>query len=425
MRMDNETFRLRVENLFAAVRKDDNGTLDDGVMAELSRLARAPRKARHFLKVVSEHEGADLQEHFYRLIFGGAKGEADTSDLERHVRHMFYEDREHAKSMLARIATSDVLPALFRVIVATEEGWLAGEMIRIVLSAPPEELAEPIHDALYSEDYLIQCLAIYLVGKSGDDRLLDLLAGFYRKPVGEKLDRLEQKSADALIEGMEKASDGLFVKWTKDKSSRIRELGLSAVSSRRLVGAVGDLLGLILVDPRTRASAAQTLLQFESEGLLTLSPGNDGVAPIERIVQSAKQEPLQATLRSLMRDDSAAVREAAVKTTLFLSDPKALSSTLRRLAIEDRSTSVRIAALHALTASDHDRLIPVLVEVLTDTKAGASGEEVAQTALTIVKQHLNDAETKEVQDGVRAKKQQRDAALDLFTSEVEGWRHDI
>src|SRR5690606_13321486 len=124
------------------------------------------------------------------------RSEHDASDLERHIRHMFYEDREHAKAMLARLATRDVLPAICRVIALTEEGWLAGELIRIVLAAPSAELVEPIEEALASNDYLLQCLAIYLVGKSGADELLDILARFYRRPVGEKVDRLEKKALD-------------------------------------------------------------------------------------------------------------------------------------------------------------------------------------------------------------------------------------
>lgn len=425
MRMDNETFRLRVENLFASVRSDDNGKLDPAVVAELTRLATAPRKARHFLKVVSSQADDQLQEHFYRIVFTAARTDADINDLERHIRHMYYEDREHAKAILARVMGKEVLPSIFRVISATEEGWLAGELIRIVLATPPEELYGPLKEALESQNYLLQCLAIYLIGKSGDDSLLDLLAGFYRRPVGEKIDRLEKKSLDALMEGVKNASDGLIIKWLKDKSARIRELGLSVAADRKLVQAVGDLMGLILIDPRTRARAAQTILQFESEGLLTLDPESETAAPIDRLVKSANQGPLENTLQTLMRDENAAVREVAVRTTLFLLRPESSVSVVRRLAVEERVSSVQIAALQVLAKIDPKRLIPVLVEVFTDTSlAGVGGREVVEAASALMKNTLSDADIKKIEEGVRAKQQQRDAALDLFSGDVEWWRHD-
>jgi len=43
MRMDNETFRLKVENLFNSLRTD--GGFDRTVLAELEQLALTPRRA--------------------------------------------------------------------------------------------------------------------------------------------------------------------------------------------------------------------------------------------------------------------------------------------------------------------------------------------------------------------------------------------
>ena len=152
------------------------------------RHARAATSSR-----VVSMQPQPVQVHFYSYYMTRAHRQDSIQDLERHIRHMFYEEREEAKAILSQAVSASTLPALFRVIAITDEGWLAGELIRIVLSAPPEELVEPIRRSLWSEDYLLQCLAIYLVGKSQDERLLDLLARFYRKPQGDKLDRLEKK----------------------------------------------------------------------------------------------------------------------------------------------------------------------------------------------------------------------------------------
>ena len=105
MRMDNETFRLKVENLFGSLRSAQGDGYDRAIMAELEQLAATPRKSRYFLKAVAAQEDPGLQEHFYRLIFSRVRSDQEAGDLERHIRHMFYTDREEAKAMLARVAT--------------------------------------------------------------------------------------------------------------------------------------------------------------------------------------------------------------------------------------------------------------------------------------------------------------------------------
>jgi hypothetical protein len=425
MRMDNETFRLKVENLFNSLRSADGDGTSRMIMAELEQLAATPRKSRYFLRAVAAQDDPALQEHFYRLVFSRVRTDQEASDLERHIRHMFYTDREHAKAILARVATREALPALFRVIALTEEGWLAGELIRIVLSAPPEELLEPLEQALDSQEYLLQCLAIYLIGKSGDDRHLQALARFYRRPVGEKLDRLEKKSLDALLEGSKNCSEELVIKWLRDKSSRVRSVALTIAQDRMLLSATSDIVSLVLIDPKTRSKAAATVLLFEAEGSLRLVPDHPTAQSVVQLIRSAKQDALQATLGQLMRDESPSVREVAVKLVPFLQDPSSLAAPVRRLAIEDRSSSVQAAALRALVKADRPRLIPVLIEIFTDAGATAASRDVIDVANSIMEEYLDEEEIAAVNQGVREKEEQRDAALDRFLGEVEWWRHDL
>lgn len=426
MRMDNETFRLKVENLLGSVRTDNGDGYDPEVVRELEQLATTPRRTRYFLRAVSSQADPELEERFYRMVMGRVRSEQEVSDLERHIRHMFYTDREHAKAILAKLAQRDVLPALFRVIAFTEEGWLAGELIRIVLQAPEDELYEPIVEALDSKDYLLQCLAIYLVGKSARPRLLHALARFYRRPIGEKIDRLEKKSLDALLEGAKEAPDGLIVKWLKDKSSRVRDLALTLAQERRLELGIGEIASLVLIDPITRSKAASVLLSFEEAGVLELDPKDERTDSIAQLIQGAKQEALHTTLGSLMRDESAAVREVSVKLTRFLKDPKAVANSLRRVATEERASAVQIAALKALADIEPDRLVNVLVEVFTDTSlAGVGGRDVVDTARELMHERLSREEIEQVEAGIKAKEEQRDAALDRFSGDVEWWRHDL
>src|SRR5690606_15559641 len=103
MRMDNETFRLKAENLLAAAKVGEDGRCDQDVMAELEQMAATPRKVRYFLKADSTHPDDALQEHCYRLVMGRVRSEHDVSDLERHIRHLYHDDREHAKAFLGRL----------------------------------------------------------------------------------------------------------------------------------------------------------------------------------------------------------------------------------------------------------------------------------------------------------------------------------
>ena len=425
MRMDNETFRLKVENLFASVRSSE-GALDPAVMAQLEKLAATPRKGRYFLQAASAHGDPELEERFHRLVFSLAKTDQDAAELERHIRQMFYQKRERAKELLAKIAQRETLPAIFRVIALTEEGWLAGELIRIVLAVPADELFEPLSEALDSKEYLLQCLAIYLIGKTGNDRLLHLLAQFYRKPVGEKVDRLERKSLDALLEGGRAASDDLVFKWLKDKSSRVRDVGLTLARERGLVAAAADVAGLLLVDAKNRAKAAETLLHFEREGVFAFDPAHPQAAPVAALVRNAKAEALQEALSSLMRDESAAVREAAVKLVRFLQDPRSVTGQVRRLAVEDRSAEVQIAALQLLLAVDREKLISALVDIFTEPAANRSGgREVIEAANRLMESALTPAEVEAVKAGIKEAEEHREAALNRFSGNVEWWRHDL
>src|SRR5690606_17764651 len=79
------------------------------------------------------------------------------ADMERHLRHRFYEARDEIKQVLASLTQEpEVLPGLFRLIRQTDEGWLAGELIHLCLAFEPEHLAKAVEKALATRDYLLQ-----------------------------------------------------------------------------------------------------------------------------------------------------------------------------------------------------------------------------------------------------------------------------
>lgn len=420
-RMDNETYRIRVEDLFRDLH-DEAGRPDEAVKAQLKELALLPRKTRHFLRVLND-QPVEVQAEFYRHVFREVKGPDFHKDLERHIRHRFYEAREEIKRLLGMLDDPDAIEALMHVIALTEEGWLAGELIRIVLSHDAELARQPVRRALESGNYLLQCLGIYLAGKSKQDPLVEELSRFYRKPFGDKVDRLERKSYEALMEGIEGVSDDLLLRWLRDSSARVREVGIISVARRRLKAAVDDLVRLVLVDGRTRPRAAQTLLDFEGEGLLQFSVDDESGKAMAAILEAAKQEPLMNLLKELSRDESSAVRELAVKLMRLLPEPAPVAGALARAAAEDRVRSVQLAALRSLAYADKERFFDAAAETMADV--GNLHEEVSEGLKEIVADTLSPAEQEKLSDEVARRRKRREEVLDKFAGTIESWRHDL
>lgn len=436
-RMDNETYRIRVEDLFRNLYTDEPTVavagekssgevpaprLDESVRQQLQQLALLPRKARHFLRVLND-QPLEVQKDFFRYVLQNVKEKDFPKDLERHIRHRFYEDREPFKKLLATLDDPASIEALMQVIALTEEGWLAGELIRIVLSFDAQILRQPVRNALESGDYLLQCLAIYLGGKSQHDALLEELSTFYRRPFGDKVDRLERKTYDALMEGLDGASDELLLRWLRDGSSRVRELGIVAVAKRRLKTSVGDLVRLVLVDGKTRARAAQTLLDFRNEQLFEFDVQDEGGKAIHHIVTAAKREPLLNMLRELMRDESGAVREATIRIVSLLPDAEPLAGLIARSAVEERLRGVQLAALETLAAIDGERFFDAAAETLSDTSN--LHPEVVEGLEQIVEQALTTAQKEKLQEEVAQRRRRREEVLDKFAGTIESWRHDL
>lgn len=444
-RMDNETYRIRVGDLFrqlyirepeaAAVAGDeavsaeaatsaasDGLRLDESVRQQLQELALMPRKARHFMRVLND-QPVDVQRDFLRFIMARVKEKAFPADLERHVRHRFYEAREEFKGLLATLDDEASVEALMRVIVQTEENWLAGELIGIVGNFPPERLQGPIRNGLQSESYHLQCLAIHLAGRSKDDVLLEELGVFYRRPYGENIDRLESKTYEALMAGIEGGSDDLLLRWLRDSSSRVRDLGIVSVSKRKLPAAVGDLWRLVLVDAKTRGRAAQALLDFHAEQLFEFSVDDAGGKAIAEILGAAKQEPLLNMLKGLLRDQSGGVREVVLRALPLLPDAKPLMATVARTAAEDRLRGVQLAALETLAALDAERFFEAAAETLADS--GSLHPDVVDGLDRVIGETMTDEERKRLEAEAAQRRKRREEVLDKFSGTIESWRHDL
>lgn len=418
-RMDNETYRIRVEDLFKELH-DESGAVNEAVKEQLKELALLPRKTRHFLRVLND-QPLEVQAEFYRHIFREVKGDDFYKDLERHVRHRFYEARDEFKELLGMLDDPDAIQALMHVIALTEEGWLAGELIRIVLAHDPEQAREPVRHALESGDYLLQCLGIYLAGKSKSDPLLEELSRFYRRPFGDKVDRLERKSYEALLEGSEGVSDDLILRWLRDSSARVREVGIIAAARRRLKASVEDLVRLVLVDNRTRPRAAQALLDFEAEGLLEFSPEDEAGRAMAGILNAAKREPLLNMLKELTRDENATVRELTVKLVRLLDEPAPLAGAVRS-AVDDRVRGVQVGALETLARIAKERFFDAAAETLSDP---AAHEEVVQRLQELIAETMSAEERQELEAETERRRKRREEVLDKFARPIESWRHEL
>lgn len=425
MRMDNETYRLKVEGLLGELKRSGEN-LETDVADELRELALVPRKARYFLRaLLTTEQTFYVQVHFYRHVLSAAKSKDAYRDLERHIRHAFYEAREITKEVLAEMDEEVTLDTLLHVIVLTEEGWLAGELIRIVLNMAPDKLTSPLRKALQSKDYLLQCLAIYLIGKSHDETLLHTLADFYSNPVGEKIERLQQKSHDSLVEGAEKANTSVLTTWLQHRSSRVRDLALTMLMTRSVPETAVGLVRLILLDAKTRNRAAQVLQRYKENDVFTWEKSSTTVQDIKRLLHAAKEPALSKLLHTLLRDENGPVRGVAVELARLLQNVSAeLSGRIRLMAVEDPLPEVQMAALQAVADIDPDRLVSCLIEVYADHGFGQGSPELVELANGIMEERLVSSQVMQVQEGIRQKKERRAAALERFAGTVEWWRHE-
>src|SRR5690554_1676209 len=117
MRMDNETYRIRVQDLLGKL-SVNGGEWDEETLRRLEDLAVQPRKSRYFLRAVSDRP-VDVQTHFYKLVLGRVKSKDSVADLERHIRQRFYESREQIKEVLSLLEDPASIFAIFRVIAHT------------------------------------------------------------------------------------------------------------------------------------------------------------------------------------------------------------------------------------------------------------------------------------------------------------------
>ena len=75
---------------------------------------------------------------------------------------------------------------------------------------------------------------------------------------------------------------------------------------------------------------------------------------------------------------------------------------------------------------DPEKLVSVLVEVFTDVTVTSGGSrEVVDVASELMSRALDPQQVRDVEEGIRAKEERRDAAFDRFSGSVEWWRHDL
>jgi len=179
----------------------------------------------------------------------------------------------------------------------------------------------------------------------------------------------------------------------------------------------------VLVDGRTRARAAQTLVDFEAEGLLAYSPDDEAGRAIAGILAAAKQEPLMNLLRELAADESAPVREVALNLIRLVPDPSPLVGVLVRAAAEERVRSVQLAALRSLAAVDKERFFDAAAEVLSNV--ANLHEEVSAGLARLVEQTFTPEEQERLKEEAERRRRRREEVLDKYAGTIESWRHEI
>src|SRR5690606_22779625 len=169
---------------------------------------------------------------------------------------------------------------------------------------------------------------------------------------------------------------------------------------------------------------SSALLRLEAAEAVAFDPAGGKAEGARSILVQAKPEPLAATFKDLLRNDNAAVREAAVKLSRLVPAYEELLPQITRLATEERLPAVQVAALETLSYLDRERFLSALVDVLSEPHSGRR-EEVAEFARLLWEERLTGDEQRQVEAGIRAKQRKQEAALEKFAGTVEWWRHDM
>jgi len=408
--------------LFALLQLQQDGEGYAQTLALLEEEAFKPGNLKAFLRVLAEQPPA-IRAHFYREICLKRRNSTGAMrSLEKHLKWCFNRDRKEARASLAAIAEPKALPALFRVVSLTGDSVVAREIIAQIKNYALEDQRAAVLHGIRSKDEALQSFSLHMARRMRDPTLIDPILKFYLQLDEGEGGKLRVASQRVLLETLTKVEIPRVKKWLRDGDATVRLLGVRA--AQRLAEPIftPDLVSLVLVDPKSRVPASMALLAFDEMGLIKFEPGAEEAG---KVICRAKRAPLLKIIDELIRSENATLREIGLKFLQLLPEERSLETKVLKIAETDRVASVRMAALDLLVLYGSTRVLPIVMDILSDPTESVRKSSMARYAYGLLQKLVSPEEMGQVEEVIRKRKQEREEAINRFVGDFESWREQL
>ncbi|MGI6559255.1 MAG: hypothetical protein ACOX20_10105 [Limnochordia bacterium] len=157
-------------------------------------------------------------------------------------------------------------------------------------------------------------------------------------------------------------------------------------------------------------------------GLIKFEPGAEEAG---RVICRAKREPLLEIIDDLIRSENATLREIGLKFLQLLPEERSLEKKVLKIAETDRVVSVRIAALDLLMLYGSSRVLPIVMDVLSDPTEPVRKSPMARHAQELLQRLVGPEDMDRVEEVIRQRKEEREEAINRFVGDFESWREQL
>ncbi len=340
----------------------------------------------------NQREYFDSEDYYIKLLEEEA-GLENFDILHEIIRKISNEYKEIKNVLLKYLDDSDVRIRLlaFELLIALEKGSEKiskdlenvisrmqtdteiekNEILRILKTLEAFWTLENLLSSLQSNDYSIRKKALKLIEKNKDERLVDLLIEAFHKENSQKLHII-----DSLKKIGDKRAIPLLIEGLKDENKSVRTYSASALNLLQAHEAVEPLIELLEDEETSVRKAAIASLgnlgdQKTAQLLIPFLQDEDSTVRHATVVAlgSLGDKKAIVPLVNLLKEE----QDKHHKRSIINSLGRLEASQAIDLLIEeykDTESTVRVAAINALSNFDDPRIRPFLINALNDNSPG-------------------------------------------------------
>jgi HEAT repeat protein len=157
-------------------------------------------------------------------------------------------------------------------------------------------------------------------------------------------------------------------------------------------------------------------------GLIKFEPGAQEAG---KVICRAKREPLLKIIDGFIISENATLREIGLKFLQLLPEERSLETKVLKIAETDRVAPVRMAALDLLILYGSDRVLSIVMDILSDPTESVRQSSMARYAQGLLQELVGPEERDRVEQVIRQRKQEREEAINRFVGDFESWREQL